>query len=111
MKNQRLEGANTVDQDGTAHYEQSHLDLQCLQNHLLLCLVFYGLNDELTGFIIRKITSCGHYYVIKIPLTSILYSNKSAACKHDTPPRKICVGGLVNKEMMKKRPKHSSNFV
>ena len=26
--------ANTVDPDGTAHYEQSHLDLQCLQIQL-----------------------------------------------------------------------------
>ena len=32
LKNQRLE-ANTVD-----HYEPSHLDLQCLQIQLLLCL-------------------------------------------------------------------------
>ena len=31
LKNQRLEGKNTVDLDETAHYELSHLDLQCLQ--------------------------------------------------------------------------------
>ena len=30
--------ANTVDPDETAHYEPSHLDLQCLQIQLLLCL-------------------------------------------------------------------------
>ena len=43
LKNQRLEG-NTVDPDETAHYEPSHLDLQCLQIQLLLCnlcLVLY----------------------------------------------------------------------
>ena len=28
--------ANTVDPDETAHYEPSHLDLQCLQIQLLL---------------------------------------------------------------------------
>ena len=27
-----------VDPDETAHYEPSHLDLQCLQIQLLLCL-------------------------------------------------------------------------
>ena len=41
LKNQRLEG--TVDPDETAHYEPSHLDLQCLQIQLLLCLALYGL--------------------------------------------------------------------
>ena len=38
--------ANTVDPDETAHYEPSHLDLQCLQIQLLLCLVLYGLRDK-----------------------------------------------------------------
>ena len=27
-----------MDPDETAHYEPSHLDLQCLQNQLVLCL-------------------------------------------------------------------------
>ena len=27
-----------MDPDEKAHYEPSHLDLQCLQNQLLLCL-------------------------------------------------------------------------
>ena len=31
--------ANTVDLDEMAHYEPSHLDLQCLKIQLLLCLV------------------------------------------------------------------------
>ena len=35
--------ANTVDPDETAHYELSHLDLQCLQIQLLLCLALYRL--------------------------------------------------------------------
>ena len=35
--------ANTVDSDETAHYEPSHLDLQCLQIQLLLCLALYRL--------------------------------------------------------------------
>ena len=35
--------ANTVDPDETAHYEPSHLDLQCLQIQQLLCLALYGL--------------------------------------------------------------------
>ena len=30
--------ANSVDPDETAHYEPSHLDLQCLQIQLLACL-------------------------------------------------------------------------
>ena len=38
LKNQRLEGKNTVDPDETAQYEPVHLDLQCLQIQLLLCL-------------------------------------------------------------------------
>ena len=33
--------ANTVDPDETAHYEPSHLDLQCLHTQLLLCLALY----------------------------------------------------------------------
>ena len=45
LKNQRLQRANTVDPDETAHYEPSHLDLQCLQIQLLLCLVLYGLKS------------------------------------------------------------------
>ena len=36
--------ANTVDPDETAHYEPSHLDLQCLQIQLLLCLVLYEIS-------------------------------------------------------------------
>ena len=36
--------ANTVDPDMTAHYEPSHLNLQCLQIQLFLCLVLYGLS-------------------------------------------------------------------
>ena len=35
--------ANTVDPDETAHYEPSHLDIQCFKNHLLLCWALYGL--------------------------------------------------------------------
>ena len=35
--------ANTVDPDETAHYEPSHLDLQCLQIQLLLCLALHRL--------------------------------------------------------------------
>ena len=38
LKNQR---AYTVDPDKMAHYEPSHLDLQCLQIQLLLCLSLY----------------------------------------------------------------------
>ena len=37
--------ANTVDPDEMAHYEPSHLDLQCLQNQLLLCLALYRLKN------------------------------------------------------------------
>ena len=33
--------ASTVDPDEKAHYEQSHLDLQCLKIQLLLCLGLY----------------------------------------------------------------------
>ena len=33
-----VEKANTVDPDETAHNEPSHLDLQCLQILLLMCL-------------------------------------------------------------------------
>ena len=40
-KNQR---ANTVDPDETAHYELSHLDLQCLQKLLLYLLCFTDWN-------------------------------------------------------------------
>ena len=29
-----------MDSDETAHYEPSHLDLQCLQIELLLCLTY-----------------------------------------------------------------------
>ena len=43
LKNQRLKKAYTVDPDETAHFEPSHLDLQCLQIQLLLCLALYGL--------------------------------------------------------------------
>ena len=32
----------TLDSDEAAHYEPSHLDLQCLQIQLLLCLGFTG---------------------------------------------------------------------
>ena len=32
--------ANTVDPDEMASDEPSHLDLQCLQIHMMLCLVF-----------------------------------------------------------------------
>ena len=42
--------ANTVDPDEMAHYEPSHLshlDLQCLQIQLLLCLALYGLKCKL----------------------------------------------------------------
>ena len=42
LKNQRLEGKNTVDPDETAYYEPSHLDLQCLKIQQL-CLGLYGL--------------------------------------------------------------------
>ena len=38
--------ANTVDPDETAHYEPSHLDLQCLQIQLLLCLALKGLKRK-----------------------------------------------------------------
>ena len=38
-----VEKSKTVDPDETAHYERSHLDLQCLQIQLLLCLALYGL--------------------------------------------------------------------
>ena len=34
----KLKRANTVDPDEMAHNEPSHLDLQCLQIQLLLCL-------------------------------------------------------------------------
>ena len=44
LKNQRQEGKNTVDRDETAHNEPYHLDLQCSQFQLLLCLALYGLN-------------------------------------------------------------------
>ena len=46
LKNQRLEGKNTIDPDKTAHYEQSHLDLQYLQIQLLLCLTLYGFKER-----------------------------------------------------------------
>ena len=42
LKIQRLK-ANTVDPDEKTHYEPSHLDLQCLQIQLLLCLALEGL--------------------------------------------------------------------
>ena len=42
LKNQRLE-ANTVDPDEMAHYEPSHLDLQCLQIQQLL----YGIMETI----------------------------------------------------------------
>ena len=32
-----------MDPDETAHYEPSHLDLQCLQIQVLLCLALYWL--------------------------------------------------------------------
>ena len=38
--------ANTVDPDETAHYEPSHLDLQCLQIQLLLCLALLGVTSR-----------------------------------------------------------------
>ena len=44
-------------QDEVAHYEPSHLDLQCLQIQLLLCLPLYGLNF---GYRI----STGYYFKI-----------------------------------------------
>ena len=37
-----------MDPDETAHYEPSHLDLQCLQNQLLLCLARSGFNAKQT---------------------------------------------------------------
>ena len=37
LKTQRLEGKHY-----RAHYEPSHLDLQCLQIQLLLCLALYA---------------------------------------------------------------------
>ena len=46
--------AITVDPDETAHYEPSHLDLQCLQNQLLLCLALYGLT-YIDFFFINKL--------------------------------------------------------
>ena len=42
LRNQNLEGKNTVNPDETAHYEPSHLDLQCLQIQIMLSLVLYG---------------------------------------------------------------------
>ena len=35
--------ANTVDPDEMAHYELSHLEVQCLQIQLFLCLTLQGL--------------------------------------------------------------------
>ena len=38
VENSKTRKANTVDPDEPAHYEPSHLDLQCLKIQLLLCL-------------------------------------------------------------------------
>ena len=35
-----------MDPDETAHYERSHLDLQCLKIQLLLFLLLYGLKKN-----------------------------------------------------------------
>ena len=43
LKNQALECNHCIDPDEMAHYEPSHLDLQCLQIQLLLSLALYGL--------------------------------------------------------------------
>ena len=48
----------TVDPDEMAHYELSHLDLQCLQIQLLLCLALYGLtgcSDTIKMFLPKNI--------------------------------------------------------
>ena len=39
-----------MDPDETAHYEPSHLDLQCLQIYPLLCSALYGLKYKLKEY-------------------------------------------------------------
>ena len=43
LKIKGLEAKHIVDPDEMAHYEPSHLDPQCLQKQLLLCLALQGL--------------------------------------------------------------------
>ena len=47
--------ANTVDPDETAQCEPSHLDLQCLQIQLLLCLALYGLTLSGQGLLAQTL--------------------------------------------------------
>ena len=85
--------ANTVDPGETAHNEPSHLDLQCLQIQLLLCLVLYELRLQP----MHKATNLLH--VLYINITAItktvshldatisgLVGDKGLGYKHDFLP-------------------------
>ena len=80
--------ANTVDPDERAHYEPSHLDLQCLQNQLLLCLALYRIiwqkqikNDQENNMCgtcnIMLTCPCNedpltsHFYIVKLGCTRV----------------------------------------
>ena len=66
--------ANTVDPDEMAHNEPSHLDLQCLQIQLLLCLVLYELRLQP----MHKATNLLH--VLYINITAITKASISLGC-------------------------------